>query len=609
MVKYGSCCAVLTLSGETQMPNVPKSSPASSQHNSARRRLDRKEYKEAEHYILQILRKDINDHVGLAMLAELNVALGKYGEAAAYCMMAIKANPSILAYKEKLIELAGTHPVAMYEELTEYAVLECLKAAETLDCTAMQTLWYSHLLHSPEFHAAYGLVGRKLFDPANKDFFEKIANFKPLFSPYFLLGIKNIVVENALFEEFITHLRWHLLSDLGENKKFTPDESIVLASALSHYSFYTDYILDCTEEEQKKIDALRTDIETGRGEARDVALFACYEPLYALKNAADIAARFAATPEMASVIKMQITDHQVLRETAASVVAITPVDDSVSAKVQEQYEVFPYPRWKAISPAGVISGWKAVAKNEKMTAGLRCGKSKILIAGCGTGMNAIMFAIIFPEAEILAVDLSRSSLTYAINKAKEYDIRNITFRQADILRLDTLEQKFDLIVSVGVLHHMKDPAQGWKVLCGLLKPEGVMRIGLYSRMGRAAVIKACDVIRKNGYANDAGGMRFFRRESAKLLEKKVLENLSHFSDYYYLSAYRDLLFHVQEYNYDLQEIEELLAAVQLEFIDFANSVQEVDRGAAGSVLQAWHLFEQKNPDAFSGMYIFWCRKS
>ena len=36
--------------------------------------------------------------------------------------------------------------------------------------------------------------------------------------------------------------------------------------------------------------------------------------------------------------------------------------------------------------------------------------------------------------------------------------------QADILDLAKLNKRFDIIESVGVLHHMENPMAGWKVL-------------------------------------------------------------------------------------------------------------------------------------------------
>ena len=75
---------------------------------------------------------------------------------------------------------------------------------------------------------------------------------------------------------------------------------------------------------------------------------------------------------------------------------------------------------------------------------------------------------------MLAVDLSLSSLCYAKRKTRELGLTNITYAQADILRLGTLPRRFDVIESSGVLHHLADPLAGWRVLLSLLRPGGFM---------------------------------------------------------------------------------------------------------------------------------------
>ena len=78
------------------------------------------------------------------------------------------------------------------------------------------------------------------------------------------------------------------------------------------------------------------------------------------------------------------------------------------------------------------------------------------------------------------VDLSLASLAYAQRKSNELSFTNIDYLQADILHLHQLGKEFDIIESVGVLHHMDEPMAGWRVLVDLLKPGGLMKIGLYS---------------------------------------------------------------------------------------------------------------------------------
>ena len=246
-------------------------------------------------------------------------------------------------------------------------------------------------------------------------------------------------------------------------------------------------------------------------------------------------------------------------------------------------------------------------------------KIKILVAGCGTGAEASSLAADFPSAEILAVDLSRTSLAYASYMAGKHGLKNISFRHGDILQLGScLHDKYDFISCGGVLHHMEDPINGWSVLTGLLKDGGLMCIGLYSKTARRFILQAQEFIKKNQYPLDTQGIMRFRREAPDVLEKRIYDGILKTSDYYYLSMCRDLLFHVQEHDFDIPDIAEALKNMGLLFLGFnftdaSSAVMQYrlmfpDNSEADN-LSNWHAFEQKNPDTFKAMYQLWCRKT
>ena len=563
---------------------------------------------EAADYLHEILRRDERNHAAMFLLAGVYGSQEMLDKAINFYLSAIKAAPEELSYKQGFVDFIGLRRAAWHSQPIDDALVSCLKEGQRLDFSRLQSYWFDHITTHPAFHAAIGLKDLKPFDPANKAHFEKLSDYAPLFTPCFLLGVKNFIVYKPQFEEFITHARGELLAG-----RFTPEETLALADAIAHYSFNTDFILDITDEEQKKVDALRARLEGGQGEARDVALFACYAPLYALKNADDILRAFSSAPSLGDILQTQIADYNRLKGIAASVPAATPID-AASGHVQEQYEEFPYPRWNAFSLAAWARGWDVVIGDQDI-AEFRRRKLKILNAGCGTGSEAVSLASLFPRSQVLAVDLSRASLAYATVKAEEYGLENVTFRHADILNLGALDEKFDYISSVGVLHHMKNPVAGWRVLCDLLRPNGLMTIGLYSKIARADVIKTQDIARDMGYTGTADSMKSFRRKSPHILDEAMLKNVSFFTDYYSLSMYRDLLFHVQEHDYDLPEIAGILKELNLEFIGFERDSVLMDAYArrfpgdpAMTNLGNWDILEHEKPEAFKFMYVFWCRK-
>ena len=237
----------------------------------------------------------------------------------------------------------------------------------------------------------------------------------------------------------------------------------------------------------------------------------------------------------------------------------------------------------------------------------------ILIAGCGTGQHSLETAARFKDSNVLAIDLSLSSLSYAKRKTEEFGIQNIDYMQADILDLGKLNRQFDIVESAGVLHHMDDPFAGWSVLTDCLKPGGLMKIGLYSELARQHIVEMRQEISNAGIGSSNEEMKSFRTmviNSNQNHHKKILT----FSDFYSLSELRDLLFHVQEHRFTIPQIRDCLTELGLKFCGFeadkiVSHFNLANTGADDPCdLEKWQAYEEANPSTFAGMYQFWCQK-
>jgi SAM-dependent methyltransferase len=288
--------------------------------------------------------------------------------------------------------------------------------------------------------------------------------------------------------------------------------------------------------------------------------------------------------------------------------------------VREQYEENPYPRWIKTGLADKGRDIGTVLRNLHFDLGdYQSPESpEILFAGCGTGQHALATTSRLKDACVLAVDLSLSGLSYAMRKANEHGFSIIEFAQADILELDDLRRKFDLIVCTGVLHHLRDPLAGWQILVNLLRPGGLMNIGLYSETARQHIIDGRSLIAAKGYTTSPEDIRQCRQDIIAMAEDSHAEMMKICSsrDFFSLSTCRDLLFHVQEHRFTLPQIKSALKSLKLEFLGFEMENQDTMRkfketnpkkGALTS-LSLWNKFELKNPDTFIGMYQFWCQK-
>jgi SAM-dependent methyltransferase len=235
----------------------------------------------------------------------------------------------------------------------------------------------------------------------------------------------------------------------------------------------------------------------------------------------------------------------------------------------------------------------------------------ILIAGCGTGSHSIDSALRFPKARILAIDISGPSLAYARRKSRALGLTNIAYGQADILRLAALGRRFDVIETVGVLHHLADPAAGWRVLLSLLRPHGLMLVGLYSATARQSLAAARAFIAERGYRATTDDIRVCRQE---LIQRF---GMPPFRDFSSTSGCRDLLCNVMEHQFTIPQIKAFLDENRLTFLGFEQLPPDVLRqfqqqfSDAGALrdLESWHAFEQTHPLTFGNMYFFWIQKT
>ncbi len=118
---------------------------------------------------------------------------------------------------------------------------------------------------------------------------------------------------------------------------------------------------------------------------------------------------------------------------------------------------------------------------------------------------------------------------------------NIEFCQADILQLSELGERFDIVESVGVLHHMGDPMAGWRVLTNLLKPNGLIKVGLYSELARRHITKVREDLASLRLPPSEAEIRQ-ARQSLAMSSDRQHQLLTESVDFYNLSTVRDLLF-------------------------------------------------------------------
>lgn len=345
---------------------------------------------------------------------------------------------------------------------------------------------------------------------------------------------------------------------------------------------------------------------------------AAYVPLNTLSGAEHFA-KTCKYESVRSLLAMQVTEPAVERSFRSQISVLTEVDDSVSDLVQNQYESNPYPRWIKtsfnIKPYAVGDHLRSLFPKCTFDVPADVETPEVLIAGCGTGQQSIEAAQKFLNAKVLAIDLSVSSLAYAMRKTAEHGLQNIHYGQADILNLRQINRSFDVIESVGVLHHLANPMAGWRVLTDMLRSGGFMRLGFYSELARRDIVKAQRFVVDGGYQATAEDIRRCRQDLMSAENKEKFGNLFTMRDFFGISECRDLLFHVQEHRYTIPQLKSDLEELGLSFLGFffendthRKYAARFPEDVAMTNLDNWHVFEIEQPDTFISMYQFWTQK-
>jgi len=118
----------------------------------------------------------------------------------------------------------------------------------------------------------------------------------------------------------------------------------------------------------------------------------------------------------------------------------------------------------------------------------KIGNSKfILEVGSGTCQLSSYLAI-GTNNNIFALDGAYNSLLLGKKFANQNNINNIHFINADLFDDIFPNTIFDFIWCNGVLHHTKDPYNGFVNLVKKLKKDGIILVGLYNQFGRIRTI-------------------------------------------------------------------------------------------------------------------------
>lgn len=200
----------------------------------------------------------------------------------------------------------------------------------------------------------------------------------------------------------------------------------------------------------------------------------------------------------------------------------------------------------------------------------------VLECGCGGGQHT---AFIAPFARsVTAVDLNAAEVARERNKGNA----NVSFIEADIAEMD-LGRKFDIVFSIGVIHHTDDPDRTVANLARHVKPGGKLILWVYSREGNFLVERAVEPVRKAFLTKmPRGGLLALSRAVTLLMYPPIytlyLLPLRGLPFYEYFANFRRLSFYRNTLN-----VFDKLNAPQVQFISMQRAAAWLPAGVFSEI--------------------------
>jgi len=181
----------------------------------------------------------------------------------------------------------------------------------------------------------------------------------------------------------------------------------------------------------------------------------------------------------------------------------------------------------------------------------------IIDIGCGGGWLANALAYHYNK-NIIGLDFNPVALEHAKKNSKILKNKN-QYIEENIFNY-TPDKKFDLILSMGALHHTKDCMKALDIACNMGKPGSKIYIGLYHKYGRKPFLE-----KFNGDKN--------LKEQDKF---KLYKSMHHLKDEkHLLSWFRDQVLHPHETQHVLEEVLQVFTKNNYDFI--GTSINKFDK--------------------------------
>lgn len=250
--------------------------------------------------------------------------------------------------------------------------------------------------------------------------------------------------------------------------------------------------------------------------------------------------------------------------------------DEISKKVLDMYMAYPYPI--PTSETRKSTELLNLLRIFCLENSYSLESKRILDAGTGTGHRLSEVASFFINNDYTAIDFSARSLEIAKEITIKKSIKNINFKNMNLINDLSELGKFDIILCMGVLHHLSEPSKGLGNLYKILKDNGVIFLYLYGKLGGAARMTRKQILSMllgNDISDYQKGIKLVKELKFDTFEYGW--NLDYQNEEERNSLIVDSFLHANEKLYDLDDIHELMSNTEL----YGYSIFGITRNQSG----------------------------